>query len=72
MGEQIPLAARIVAVCDTWHVMTSDRPYRTRLAPEEAMMRLRFAAGTQLDPDIVAALRGVLGPHVEQELRQAS
>jgi hypothetical protein len=35
-------------------------------------MRLRFAAGTQLDPDVVAALREVLGTHVEQGLRQAS
>jgi HD-GYP domain-containing protein (c-di-GMP phosphodiesterase class II) len=71
-GEEIPLVARIVAVCDTWHVMTSDRPYRDRLSTEEALMRLRFAAGTQLDPDVVAALRGVLGEHVEQGLRQAS
>jgi HD-GYP domain-containing protein (c-di-GMP phosphodiesterase class II) len=71
-GEEIPLVARIVAVCDTWHVMTSTRPYRERLPTEEALMRLRFAAGTQLDPDVVAALREVLGRHVEQELRQAS
>jgi two-component system, cell cycle response regulator len=71
-AEEIPLVARIVAVCDTWHVMTSDRPYRERLSTTEALMRLRFAAGTQLDPDVVAALREVLGAHVEQELRQAS
>jgi HD-GYP domain-containing protein (c-di-GMP phosphodiesterase class II) len=71
-AEEIPLVARIVAVCDTWHVMTSDRPYRERLSTTEALLRLRFAAGTQLDPDVVAALREVLGAHVEQELRQAS
>lgn len=71
-AEEIPLVARIVSVCDTWHVMTSDRPYRERLSTTEALMRLRFASGTQLDPDIVVALREVLGAHVEQELRQAS
>ena len=71
-GEEIPLVARIVAVCDTWHVMTSDRPYRDSLTTDEALMRLRFAAGTQLDPDVVAALRDVLGAHVERSLRQAS
>jgi hypothetical protein len=35
-------------------------------------MRLRFAAGTQLDPEVVAALREVLGAHAERTLRQAS
>ncbi|MEO9174153.1 MAG: HD-GYP domain-containing protein, partial [Gaiellales bacterium] len=71
-GEAIPLVARVVAVCDTWHVMTSDRPYRTRLTTTEALSRLRFAAGTQLDPAVVATLREVLGAHAERTLRQAS
>jgi HD-GYP domain-containing protein (c-di-GMP phosphodiesterase class II) len=71
-GEEIPLVARIVAACDTWHVMTSDRPYRERLSTDEALGRLRFAAGSQLDPDVVEALRAVLGSAVEHELRQAS
>jgi HD-GYP domain-containing protein (c-di-GMP phosphodiesterase class II) len=71
-GDEIPLVARIVAVCDTWHVMTSDRPYRERLGDEEALRRLRFVAGTQLDPEVVAALRDVLGAHAERTLRQAS
>ncbi len=72
VGEDIPLVARIVAVCDTWHVMMSERPYRQRLGAAEALTRLRFAAGTQLDPTVVAALREVLGMHVETGLRQAS
>jgi HD-GYP domain-containing protein (c-di-GMP phosphodiesterase class II) len=71
-GEEIPLVARIVAVCDTWHVMTSDRPYRDHLTTTEALTRLRFAAGTQLDPAVVAALREVLGAHAERALRHAS
>jgi HD-GYP domain-containing protein (c-di-GMP phosphodiesterase class II) len=71
-GDQIPLVARIVAACDTWHVMTSHRPYRERLSTNEAVMRLRFAAGTQLDPDVVSALRDVLVVRAERSLRQAS
>jgi HD-GYP domain-containing protein (c-di-GMP phosphodiesterase class II) len=71
-GDEIPLVARIVAACDTWHVMTSDRPYRDSLTTDEALMRLRFAAGTQLDPDVVSVLRDVLGAHAERGLRQAS
>ena len=49
-GEEIPLVARIVAVCDTWHVMTSDRPYRKRLGDAEALTRLRFASGHAARP----------------------
>jgi HD-GYP domain-containing protein (c-di-GMP phosphodiesterase class II) len=71
-GDAIPLTARIVAACDTWHVMTSDRPYRKHLTTTEALTRLRFAAGTQLDPEVVAALREVLGAHAARALRHAS
>jgi HD-GYP domain-containing protein (c-di-GMP phosphodiesterase class II) len=52
--------------------MTSHRPYRERLSTNEAVMRLRFAAGTQLDPDVVSALRDVLGVRAERSLREAS
>jgi hypothetical protein len=59
-GEQIPLLSRIVFACDTWDVMTSDRPYRAALGHGEALRRLREGAGTQLDPGVVEALLGVL------------
>jgi HD-GYP domain-containing protein (c-di-GMP phosphodiesterase class II) len=52
-GEEIPLESRIVFVCDAFHAMTSDRPYRRRLPHEEALRRLREAAGTQFDPRVV-------------------
>jgi diguanylate cyclase (GGDEF)-like protein len=58
--EEIPLAARIIAACDTYAVMTSDRPYRARLAPESAHAELRRQAGGQLDPQVVEALLAVL------------
>src|SRR5439155_27123942 len=66
-GEDIPLGALIIFVCDAYHAMTSDRSYRKALAEEEAIRRLHEAAGTQFDPTIVdvfveAHLRG-LGGH---------
>lgn len=54
-GEEIPLGARVVAVCDAYDAMTSDRPYRRSLAPEEAIAELRRSAGTQFDPRVVDA-----------------
>ena len=52
-GSEIPLESRIVFVCDAFHAMTSDRPYRGRLPHEEALRRLREGAGTQFDPTVV-------------------
>jgi hypothetical protein len=59
-GEQIPLAARIVFVCDAFDAMTSDRPYRRAMEVEAAVGELRRGAGTQFDPAVVAALLAVL------------
>ncbi len=53
-GEEIPLGARIIAVCDTYHAMTSDRVYQPPVDPPAALMELRRCAGTQLDPRVVA------------------
>jgi diguanylate cyclase (GGDEF)-like protein len=52
-GDEIPLEARIILVCDAFHAMTTDRPYRKRLAVDEACRRLREGAGTQFDPEVV-------------------
>jgi diguanylate cyclase (GGDEF)-like protein len=54
-GEEIPIESRIVFVCDAFHAMTTDRPYRKALPHEEAERRLREAAGTQFDPAVVDA-----------------
>jgi two-component system, cell cycle response regulator len=54
-GEQIPLGARIVSVCDAFHAMTSARPYQATLDRGAALAELRRCAGTQFDPEIVAA-----------------
>jgi len=55
-GETIPIAARIVAVADAFHAMRNDRPYRAALPEEVAVAELRRCAGTQFDPDVIAAL----------------
>jgi diguanylate cyclase (GGDEF)-like protein len=52
-GEEIPLEARVILVCDAYHAMTSDRAYRKRLPEKEARRRLEEAAGTQFDPKVV-------------------
>lgn len=52
-GEQIPLAARIVAVADSYSAMTSDRPYRKGMTSEEACDELKRCAGDQFDPEVV-------------------
>jgi diguanylate cyclase (GGDEF)-like protein len=52
-GEQIALESRIIFVCDAWHAMRSDRPYRAALEADEARTRLADGAGTQFDPNVV-------------------
>jgi HD-GYP domain-containing protein (c-di-GMP phosphodiesterase class II) len=55
-GEQIPLAARIIAACDTYDAIVSDRPYRPARTPAEARQELCGVAGIQLDARAVEAL----------------
>lgn len=52
-GAKIPLAARIVAIADTYHALTSDRPYRKGMNIERAISILNDGAGTQWDADLV-------------------
>ena len=59
-GEDIPLGARIVAVCDAYDAIVADRPYRRGRSAAAAMAELRRCAGTQFDPTVVAAFAAVL------------
>lgn len=54
-GEDIPLAARIVAVADTYDAMTSARPYRPAAPHAHAIEQLARGGGTQFDPAVVEA-----------------
>jgi len=66
--EEIPLESRIIFVCDAYHAMTTDRPYRHRLSHREAVRRLAEGAGSQFDPKVVeVALRVLERPTQEQE-----
>ena len=59
-GEDIPLAARVVFVCDAYNAMTTTRPYRAALPHDHAMAELVSNAGTQFDPMVVGAMMRVL------------
>lgn len=56
VGDQIPLCARILAVADAFDAMSSNRPYRRRLAPDQIDEIFRKGAGTQWDRRVVEAL----------------
>ena len=59
-GDDIPLGARIIAACDAYEAMTSDRIYRPRRTREKACQELREQAGKQFDPEVVELLLDVL------------
>src|SRR5207248_10560351 len=67
-GEDIPLESRIIFVCDAYHAMTTDRPYRRQLSHRETLRRLAEGSGTQFDPNVVGiALRVLEKPAHETE-----
>jgi putative nucleotidyltransferase with HDIG domain len=61
VGPQIPRGAMIIATCDAYHAMTSDRTYRRAMGREEAIAELRAGSGTQFDPVVVHTLIAELG-----------
>jgi diguanylate cyclase (GGDEF)-like protein len=66
-GEKIPLPARIIAVCEAYVAMTSERPYRSALTPELALAELERVAGTQFDPTVVRVLTAHVRDRLEAE-----
>jgi diguanylate cyclase (GGDEF)-like protein len=74
--DQIPLASRIVFVCDAFAAMTTDRPYRSRMSDDEALEELKHCGGAQFDPIVVEAfaaeltrLRAAQQQHAEERSR---
>ena len=64
-GDEIPLGARIVAVCDTYISMAENRPYRQGRSLDKVMREIRRVAGKQLDPGVVETLETLLRKEVE-------
>jgi putative two-component system response regulator len=56
-GEEIPLGARLLAVADTFHAMTSDRPYRAAIPAEKSYEEILAQSGRQFDPGMVQAFQ---------------
>ena len=59
-GEAIPLASRVISVCDAYEAMVSRRPYRASLSERRALAELVEGAGSQFDPQVVAAVAAEL------------
>jgi putative nucleotidyltransferase with HDIG domain len=53
-GQDIPLPARLFAICDVWDAITNDRPYREAWSKEVALNHIREQAGKHFDPKVVA------------------
>jgi ribonuclease P protein subunit RPR2 len=62
-GEEIPLAARIFSIADSFDAMTSDRPYRRALSLDHALDEIRGGSGTQFDPSVVCAFLDLIEDH---------
>ena len=54
-AERVPLTVALVAVCDAWHAMRFDRPYRKALSRAEALHELARCSASQFDPGVVRA-----------------
>lgn len=61
-GQEIPIEARIVSACDAFNAMTTTRSYRRAMPIELAITEMEACAGTQFDPDVVAALLRMVSP----------
>jgi diguanylate cyclase (GGDEF)-like protein/PAS domain S-box-containing protein/putative nucleotidyltransferase with HDIG domain len=64
-GDRIPDGARILAVADSWDTMTSDRPYKAAIPPQQAMAECISESGKQFAPEVVLALQTVVGTEGE-------
>jgi putative nucleotidyltransferase with HDIG domain len=68
-GEEIPFAARIVFCCDAYSAMTTDRPYRAAIDPQQALTELRANSGTQFEPRVVEAVCKVVVRELETDVQ---
>jgi HD-GYP domain-containing protein (c-di-GMP phosphodiesterase class II) len=66
-GEEIPIGSRVIAVCDSFDAMISERPYKAGRSMSAAVAELRRCKGTQFDPDVVDAFCTVLDADLAAE-----
>jgi diguanylate cyclase (GGDEF)-like protein len=71
-GEAIPLVARVVAVCDAFHAMVSERPYRRAMSAEGALDEMHRCSGTQFDPAVVEAFAVALKRLADEAAAEAA
>ena len=71
-GLAIPLEARIIACCDAWNAMRTDRSYRAALPHDTALSEMLQNAGSQFDPEVVQALLGIVAPAAFARRRRSS
>jgi response regulator RpfG family c-di-GMP phosphodiesterase len=62
-GEDIPVGSRILNAAETYDALTTNRPYRERIEPEEAVAQMRQLAGKTMDPDVIDALAKAVSSH---------
>ncbi|MDD5337879.1 MAG: response regulator [Dehalococcoidales bacterium] len=70
-GNDIPIGARIIALADAYHAMTSDRPYRKALTVSEAVDEIRWYSGTQFDPIIANMMVNFIQRHTLQSQKNS-
>ena len=58
-GNEIPLAARIMAVADVYDALVSDRVYKKAIPKDQALQIIYDESGTHFDPDIIRILKGI-------------
>jgi diguanylate cyclase (GGDEF)-like protein len=63
-GDDIPIGSRIIAVCDAFDAMTSERPYRPAMSTDAALLELKRNAGTQFDATIVEEFCNTYATHL--------
>jgi putative two-component system response regulator len=71
-GEEIPVAATIVAVADSLDAITSDRPYRRARSIDAAVQELAACSGAQFNPAVIDALLGLHDKGLVRQLREAT
>jgi len=66
-GEEIPLGARIITICDSFRAMLDERSYKPAMSLQDALAELRRCAGTQFDPNLVEVFCRLVSERAQRE-----